>query len=486
MDMKVIRNLINGQWVESSNGATARTHNPARVTEEVSHYPLATLEDAQQAIAAAGEAFPKWAQTPPPQRGAILDKAGQIIDARLEDMARALTQEEGKTFAEAKGEVVRARDIFKYFGSEGWRMGGQVLPSNTPNELLFSKREPLGVVTIITPWNFPVAIPAWKIAPALVYGNTVVFKPAFQTPLIASLLVEALVEAGLPAGVLNFITGRGADIGDEIVTSKSVQGISFTGSYKVGTGIYAKAIPNLTRVQLEMGGKNPMVVLNDADLDLAVNLAVTGGFGLTGQACTATSRVIVEERVADPFVEALAQAARSMKVGNGLDQGVQMGPASSQGQLETDLGYIQVGKTEGARLVAGGARISGPGEAGYFVQPTIFDRVEPGMKIAQEEIFGPVISVLRARDLDDAIEKANGIAFGLSAGVVTRDLNRALSFADRIQAGIVKVNEPTTGLALQAPFGGFKHSSANTFKEQGPAAVEFYTRTKTIYLGYPK
>ncbi len=481
--MKVIKNLINGQWVDSSSGATTKTYNPANTSEEVSVYPLSTLQDAQRAIEAACEAFPKWAQTPPPQRGAILDKAGQIIDARLDDMARALTQEEGKTFAEARGEVIRARDIFKYFGGEGWRVGGQVLPGNTPNELLYTKREPLGVISIITPWNFPIAIPAWKIAPALAYGNTVVFKPAFQTPQIASLLVAALVEAGLPAGVLNFITGRGAEIGDEIVSSKQIQGISFTGSYKVGTGIYAKAIPNLTRVQLEMGGKNPMVVLQDADLSLAVKLAVTGGYGLTGQACTATSRVIVEDAIADQFVDALAQAAKSMKVGYGLEQGVQMGPASSQGQLETDLHYIEVGKSEGAKLVVGGEKLS---DMGFFLQPTIFDRVEPGMKIAQEEIFGPVIGVLRARNFDDAVEKANGIAFGLSAGVVTQNLKHALSFADRINAGVVKVNEPTTGLALQAPFGGFKHSSANTFKEQGPAAVEFYTRTKTIYVGYPE
>jgi alpha-ketoglutaric semialdehyde dehydrogenase len=481
--MKIIKNLINGQWVDSSSGATARTCNPANTAEEIALVPLATLQDAQSAIAAANEAFPKWAQTPPPQRGAILDKAGGIIDARLDEMARALTMEEGKTLAEARGEVMRARDIFKYFGGEGWRMGGQVLPNNTPNELLYSRREPLGVVTIITPWNFPIAIPAWKIAPALVYGNAVVFKPAFQTPLIASLLVQALVDAGLPAGVLNFITGRGAQIGDEIVSSPQIQGISFTGSYAIGTGIYAKAIPNLTRVQLEMGGKNPMVVLNDADLGLAVRLAVSGGFGLTGQACTATSRVIVEDGIADAYVEALGQAARAMKVGYGLEADVQMGPASSQSQLETDLHYIDVGKSEGAQLVAGGGQTR---DNGYFVLPTVFDRVEAGMTIAQEEIFGPVISVLRARDFEDALEKANGIAFGLSAGVVTRDLNRAMSFAERIQAGVVKINEPTTGLALQAPFGGFKHSSANTFKEQGPAAVEFYTRTKTVYVGYPK
>lgn len=481
--MNVIKNLINGQWVDSSSGAVSKTTNPANTAEEVSVYPLATLQDAQRAIAAAGEAFPKWAQTPPPQRGAILDKASQIIDSRLDEMARALTQEEGKTFAEAKGEVIRARDIFRYFGGEGWRMGGQVLPNNTPNELLYSRREPIGVVTIITPWNFPVAIPAWKIAPALVYGNAVVFKPAFQTPLIASLLVQALVDAGLPAGVLNFITGRGAEIGDEIVTSKHIQGISFTGSYKVGTGIYAKAIPNLTRVQLEMGGKNPMVVLKDADLNLAVNLAVSGGYGLTGQACTATSRVIVEEAVADAFVDALAQAARSLKVGDGLGQGTQMGPASSQGQLETDLNYIEIGKQEGAKLVAGGGLVS---DLGLFLQPTVFDRVELGMRIAQEEIFGPVIGVMRVKDFTDAVEKANGITFGLSAGVVTRDLNKALTFAERVNAGVVKVNEPTTGLALHAPFGGFKHSSANTFKEQGPAAIEFYTRTKTVYVGYPE
>ena len=481
--MNVIKNLINGKWVASSSGATARTSNPANTAEEVSEYPLATSKDAQQAIAAACEAFPKWAQTPAPQRGAILDKASQIIDSRLDEMARALTQEEGKTFTESKGEVTRARDIFRYFGGEGWRMGGQVLPSNTPNELLYSKREPLGVITIITPWNFPIAIPAWKIAPALVYGNAVVFKPAFQTPLIASLLVQALVDAGLPAGVLNFITGRGAEIGDEIVTSKDIHGISFTGSYQVGTGIYAKAIPNLTRVQLEMGGKNPMVVLKDADIDLAVNLAVAGGYGLTGQACTATSRVIVEEAIADTFVEALSQAAKTLKVGDGLAQGIQMGPASSRGQLDTNLNYIEIGKQEGAKLVAGGAQIS---DQGFFVQPTVFDRVEAEMRIAQEEIFGPVISVLRVKDFDEAVEKANGISFGLSAGVVTQDLNRAMTFADRVNAGVVKVNEPTTGLALQAPFGGFKHSSANTFKEQGPAAIEFYTRTKTVYVGYPK
>jgi aldehyde dehydrogenase (NAD+) len=319
------------------------------------------------------------------------------------------------------------------------------------------------------------------MAPALIYGNTVVFKPASLAPHSGLLLVEALVEAGLPNGVVNFVTGSGRAVGDELVSSPLVNGVSFTGSYTVGSGIYEKAIKNLTRVQLEMGGKNPMVVLNDANLDLAVRLVVTSGFGLTGQACTATSRVVVEEGIADEFAAALTQAARNLVVGNGLESGVQMGPAVSQSQLQTDLEYIGIGKGEGAKLLAGGDVANGNG---HYVQPTVFDHVEPKMRIAQEEIFGPVVSIMRARDFDQAVEFANDITFGLSAGVVTTNLQRAFAFANRIEAGVVKINEPTTGLALQAPFGGFKQSSANTFKEQGQAAMEFYTRTKTVYVNH--
>jgi 2,5-dioxopentanoate dehydrogenase len=479
--MKAYQNLIGGQWVDASTGATFENRNPAKGDEVIGTFPMATREDGRRAIQAAREALPGWATLPPPARGVILDKASQIIDSRLDEMARILTREEGKTFAEARGEVMRARDIFRYYSGEGWRAGGEVLPSNTDGELLYTRREPLGVISIITPWNFPVAIPAWKMAPALAYGNTVVFKPASLAPQIGLELVNALVEAGIPEGVVNYVTGSGREVGDEMIASPDVNGISFTGSYAVGTQIYAKAVKNLTRVQLEMGGKNPMVVLDDASLDLATKLAVAGGFGVTGQACTATSRVIVEEGIADDFVRSLAEAARSLQVGDGLESGTQMGPAVDEGQLETDLSYVKVGQEEGAKLVAGGDLAR---SGGHFVQPTVFDFVEPTMRIAQEEIFGPVIGVIRAKDFDDALEKANNIGYGLSAGVVTNDLQKAFAFANRIEAGVVKVNEPTTGLALQAPFGGFKRSSANTFKEQGQAAVEFYTRIKTVYIGH--
>ncbi|MFN8495241.1 MAG: aldehyde dehydrogenase family protein [Caldilineaceae bacterium] len=479
--MQNFKNLINGEWVPSSDGKTFENRNPAKLDDVLGTFPLATAGDVQAAIDAANVALSAWADMPGPARGAILDKASQILDARLGEIAMILTREEGKTLAEAKGEVTRARDIFRYYSGEGWRAGGSVIPSNTGGELLYTRREPLGVVALVTPWNFPIAIPAWKMAPALVYGNTVVFKPASFTPQTAMLLVEVLVEAGLPKGVINFVTGSGRTVGDTLVGSPKIHGVSFTGSVSVGMGIYEKAMKNLTRVQLEMGGKNPTIVLKDANIDTAVKLTVAGGFGLTGQACTATSRVIVEEAIANDYAKAMTLAAGNLKVGNGLDTGVQMGPAVSEDQLKTDLDYISVGQQEGAKLLVGG---SSAGNGGYYVQPTVFDNVEPQMRIAQEEIFGPVISIIRAKDFDDALAKANGIGFGLSAAVVTNDLQKAFQFANRIDAGVVKINEPTTGLALQAPFGGFKHSSANTFKEQGQAAIEFYTRTKTIYVGH--
>ena len=471
--------LINGERLGGDEWDEIR--NPANINQVVARFPHGTAATAQRAIEAARSALPAWADMPPPARGAILERASGIIEERLEDMAATLTREEGKTIKEARGEVGRARDIFRYYGGEGWRSHDHVIPSNSGGELLYTRREPLGVVGVITPWNFPVAIPAWKMAPALAYGNTVVFKPAGLAPGIGLMLVEALVEAGLPPGVVNFVHGSGREVGEVIVSSPEVNGISFTGSHQVGTQIYAKAIQNLTRVQLEMGGKNPLIVLNDADLDLAVRLAALSGFGVTGQACTAASRLIVENGIADRFVERLVDASRSLVVGDGLDEATQMGPAVSQDQLETDLTYVQVGRKEGARLRAGGDRA---GDNGYFIQPTVFDNVTADMRIAQEEIFGPVVSVTRVNDLQSAIVEANNVRYGLSAGIVTNDLQKAFTFANQIEAGVVKVNEPTTGLALQAPFGGFKHSSSNTFKEQGAAAIEFYTRTKTIYMGH--
>ena len=479
--METCKDLIGGRWVESSDQSGFETRNPADPDEVLAVFPAATAQDTAQAVAAAAEAFPAWRATPAPARGAILFRAAELLTDRLEDVARTLTREEGKTLAESRGEVLRARDILRYFGGEGWRAGGDVLPPNAPDGMLFSRREPLGVVAAITPWNFPIAIPAWKLAPALVYGNTVVFKPASPTPLTALRLVECLVDAGVPAGVLNFVTGSGSVVGGALAGDPLVQGLTFTGSHDTGSRIYARATQHFARVQLEMGGKNPTIVLDDADLGLAVKLAVMGGFALTGQSCTATSRVIVEEGIADRFAAALAEAANALNVGDGLDEGVQMGPAVSEEQLATDLDYVRIGKEEGAALLAGGGRA---GEHGHFLRPTVFDGVEAHSRLAQEEIFGPVLGIIRARDLDDAIFKANAVGYGLAASVVTNDLRRALTFVDRIEAGVVKVNEPTTGLALQAPFGGFKQSSANTFKEQGPSALDFYTRTKTVYITY--
>jgi acyl-CoA reductase-like NAD-dependent aldehyde dehydrogenase len=477
--MQAFRNLIGGQWVDASDGGTFEDRNPARADEVIGTFPSATRHDAERAIASAKDALRNWATLPPPRRGEILYRASQVIDGRLDDMAAILTREEGKTLSEATGEVRRARDIFRYYAGEGWRAGGDVLPSSTEGELLYTRREPLGVVSIITPWNFPVAIPAWKIAPALAYGNTVLFKPASYAPHIGLALTECLVEAGLPPGVLNLLTGSGSVVGQALIESPQMDGISFTGSYQVGTRIYQDAVQNMTRVQLEMGGKNPLVVLRDADLDLAVQLAVRSGFGVTGQSCTAASRVIVEDPIADLFAGELAKAARALNVGDGLVPGTEMGPAVSEAQREQDLRYVQIGRDEGAALLAGG---EAAGEGGFYVQPTVFDMVEPKMRIAQEEIFGPVIGIIRARDFDDALVKANAIGYGLAASVVTTELDKAFAFANRVEAGVVKVNEPTVGLALQAPFGGFKLSSANTFKEQGQAAIEFYTRTKTIYV----
>jgi aldehyde dehydrogenase (NAD+) len=381
--------------------------------------------------------------------------------------------------------VQRAADIFRFYGGLSYTIGGRTIPHDLPGNLLYTTRRPLGVVALITPWNFPVAIPAWKLAPALVTGNAVVLKPAGIAPALSLELARVLHEAGLPKGVLNVIVGEGRAVGGAIVTHKSVAALSFTGSYPVGNAIYQQLAQRMARAQMEMGGKNPTLVLADADLDLAATLVARAGFGLTGQACTATSRVIVEKPVLAAFTEKLVARARGWKVGPGHAPGVEMGAVVSETQLKGNLEWLKIAVDGGAQLLCGGNRLSsGDFAHGWFMEPTVLGGVTPAMRVACEEVFGPVVAVLAAENFDDALRIANGVEVGLSASLVTRDYKNALRYAERIEAGVVKVNQISTGLALQAPFGGVKQSSTDSFKEQGVEALDFYTRIKTVYLDY--
>jgi len=483
--VKSYRNFIGGDWLPAASGRTCCTRNPADTREVVAEYPLSDTADAEAAILAARTAFPAWAAQTPVARGRVLSQASQVLESRKAQLAQILTREEGKTLAESTGEVQRAIDIFRFFGGLSYTLGGQTLPHDLPQNLLYTVRQPLGVVALITPWNFPVAIPAWKLAPALIAGNAVVLKPATLAPALALEVAQALAEAGLPKGVLNVVVGEGRAVGTSLAAHPDVVALSFTGSHAVGQQIYQRLAGRMARAQMEMGGKNPTLVLADADLDLAVSLVVRAGFGLTGQACTATSRVIVEQSVLPAFLDKLAQRTRALKVGNGLASGVDLGPAVSQGQLETDLSYVGIALDEGARILCGGQRLeAGDFAHGWFMEPTVIADVQPSMRIAREEVFGPVVAVLGVAGFDEALAVANGVEVGLSASLVTRDLRKALLYAERIQAGVVKVNQISTGLALQAPFGGVKKSSTDSFKEQGAGAIEFYSRLKTVYLDY--
>ncbi|MEM0445262.1 MAG: aldehyde dehydrogenase family protein [Nitrososphaerota archaeon] len=477
--------IIGGEKVFSSDGRSFKDINPANTGDVLAEFPMLAREDVARAITAAREAQAKWASTPVPERGRILVRAAQIMENELEELTRILTREEGKTLTESRTEVSRAVSIFRFYGVMGYRLRGEFTVSAEPNTHLFTMREPLGVISIITPWNFPIAIPSWKMAPALICGNTVVFKPASYTPLIGYKIVEALHAAGLPPGVVNFVTGSGASLGAEMIGSREVDAISFTGSLEVGEEIKRMAGTRNLRIQLELGGKNPAVVLDDADLGRAVEMVVRGAFGLTGQACTATSRAIVLDSVADEFTGKLVERVKRIKVGNGLAEGVEMGPVVGEKEMNKILDYIRVGVEEGAKLILGGGRLSGPEHStGYFVEPTIFTDVTPDMRIAQEEIFGPVLAIMRATSFDEAIELANKIEYGLSASLFTRSLPRAFEFINRVQAGVVKINKPTTGLEPHVPFGGYKKSSYGMIREQGEAALDFYTKIKTVYLGY--
>ncbi|MEI6358629.1 MAG: aldehyde dehydrogenase family protein, partial [Verrucomicrobiota bacterium] len=455
--------FLDGKSVPAADGRTFRTTDPTDARVTVAEYALGGAADAAAAVAAAKAAFPKWAAQTSVARGRILAKASQLVEARKGELAELLVREEGKTLAEATGEVQRAADILRFYGGLGYQLGGQTIPHDLPGNLMFTRREPLGVVGLITPWNFPIAIPAWKMAPALVCGNTVVLKPASQAPAMALELAKLLAEAGLPAGVLNVVTGDGRPFAAELAANPAVQGVSFTGSTAVGRSIYQALAPRMVRAQMEMGGKNPTIVLADADLDLAATLVARAGFGLTGQACTATSRVIVERPVLAAFTEKLVAQAKGWKVGPGLAAGVQMGPAVSEAELQGNLDYLQIARTEGAKLLWGGERLTeGDLAHGWFMQPAVIGDVTPSMRIAREEVFGPVVAVIAVDSFDEALAVANSVDVGLSASLVTRDFKKAMLYAERIEAGVVKVNQISTGLALQAPFGGVKSSSTDS------------------------
>jgi aldehyde dehydrogenase (NAD+) len=475
-------NLINGAWV--GGPAWFENRNPADTRDVVGTFARGSGEDMIAAVDAAVAASHAWAATPAPARGALLFRAAEIFDARFGSLAVEMTREEGKPLAEARGETRRTINILRYFGGEGARLPGLLTPSERDRVFTCAFRKPLGVVGLITPWNFPSAIATWKLAPALVSGNTVVLKPASAAPLSSWRVVEALVEAGVPAGVVNYVAGPGGELGAALVDAPAMRAVSFTGSCGVGALLYDRAVRRRLRVQLEMGGKNPTVVLADADLERAVESTLNGAFASTGQKCTATSRVIVEDGIYDSFVARLVERARALKVGPGLDAATDIGPAVDAAQLETVLRYIRMGVAEGARLVCGGRHLTdGPFEHGYFVEPAVFVDVHERMAIAQEEIFGPVLAVLRARDFDDALRLANGVAFGLSASVQTTNVARVFEFVQRIEAGLVTVNLPSAGVEYQLPFGGTKDSSFGP-KEQGPGALDFYTDWKTVYLRY--
>lgn len=476
----MFKNLIGGEWVEGARAS--RNINPSDTRDVVGEYAQADAAQAQQAIAAATQAAGKWGHSTPQQRFDILDAAGSEILARKAELGDLLAREEGKTLPEAIGEVVRAGNIFKFFAGEALRVGGEVVPSVRPGVGVEVTREPVGVVGLITPWNFPIAIPAWKLAPALAFGNTVVMKPADLVPGSAWALADILQRAGLPAGVFNLVMGRGSEVGQVLLDDKRVHAISFTGSVATGQRVAQACVARMAKFQLEMGGKNPMVVLDDADLDVAVGAAVNSGFFSTGQRCTASSRLIVTAGIHDRFVDAMAKKLATLKVDDARKAGTDIGPVVDDKQLAQDLEYIAIGLREGAKLVAGGEAIArnADGAPGYYLTPTLFTEATPQMRISREEIFGPVVSVIRARNYDEALALANDTEFGLSAGIATTSLKHASHFKRHSQAGMVMVNLPTAGVDYHVPFGGRKGSSYGP-REQGRYAAEFYTTVKTAY-----
>ncbi|HEX9655626.1 MAG TPA: aldehyde dehydrogenase family protein [Bacteroidota bacterium] len=481
---KKFQNFIDGKWVDAKSGQTFENRNPANWDEVVGVFPKSGKEDVDEAVKAARVAFEKWHLVPAPKRGDILRKVGDLMVARKEELSKQMTREMGKVMAETRGDVQEGIDTAYYAGTEGRRLFGHTVPSELPNKFNMAIRVPIGVAGIVTPWNFPMAIPTWKIFPALLSGNTVVFKPATDTPATATSLVEILMEAGVPEGVVNIVHGGGGDVGMAIVSHPDVDLVSFTGSTVVGKKISEVASATLKRVSLELGGKNAQLVMDDGDLDLALEGVLWGAFGTTGQRCTATSRLILHEKIYDKFLGMLVNKVTSLKVGDGLIEGVQVGPCVNEGQQKTVQSYVDIGLKEGAKIAVGGTIPRGGGlEKGWFYSPTVFTDVQPSHRIAKEEIFGPVLSVIKTSSLEDGVRILNDTIYGLSSSVYTRNVNSAFQAIRDIKAGITYINAPTIGAEAHLPFGGVKQTG-NGHREGGWTVYDFFTEWKTVYIDY--
>jgi len=472
---------IGGRWFHPDSKRLTRNINPADPSDVIAEFPSATAEDTLRAVEVAKEAARGWRETPGPERGRIIWRAADIARRRAEEIAQTMTHEEGKIIREARGEVTRGIAVLEYYAGAGFRIGGRTIPAEARDTFTYTIRRPLGVVGLITPWNFPWAIPVWKSAPALVAGNTVVLKPAELTPATATLLAEIYEEAGLPPGVFNLIVGPGSQVGNALVDHPDVRAISFTGSNEVGMALYSQAAKRGAKVTCEMGGKNAVIVLPDANLDKAAAAISSGAFGSTGQRCTATSRVIAHPEIKDALVERLGAAAAGLKIGSGLDETTDLGPAVDEKQWQTNLDYIGIARDEGARLVRGGKRAAGL--PGYFVEPTIFDNVGPDMRIFKEEVFGPVLAVSSANSLAEALEFANGVEYGLAASIFTQDIDTVMRFIEDVEVGMVHINEATIGGEAQLPFGGSKSTGVGE-REMSEEGLNFFTDLKTVFVNY--
>jgi len=481
---KVYKNYINGEWVEGSGGKAIEDRNPANREELVGMFPSSTEADVNLAVDAAKEAFKSWRLLPAPKRAEILYRTAEILVSRKEDYARDMTREMGKVLAETRGDVQEAIDMTYLMAGEGRRQFGQTTPSELPNKFAMAVRSPIGVAALVTPWNFPMAIPSWKIAPALVMGNTVVLKPAEDTPYSSYNFAQVLAEAGLPRGVVNIVNGTGPEAGAPLVRHRDTQLVSFTGSTEVGRIISEACAPTFKKCHLEMGGKNIIIVMDDANLDLALDGVLWGAFGTSGQRCTAASRVAVHKKVYREFTAKLAERARALRVGDGLDPETDMGPTINEQQLQTVIKYVEIGKNEGAKLTTGGHRLDGGAYSrGWFHEPTVFVDVDPNMRIAQEEIFGPVVSAIPFDTFEQALEIANGVVYGLSSSLYTRNVNNAFRALRDLETGIVYINAPTIGAETHLPFGGIKNTG-NGHRESGLAALDFYSEWKSLYIDY--